>query len=327
MADELFDSDSDEDQKRVVLTEKQKRFNKMKETISNIKQFTERHNFSSVETEFNNLLKEFDKSKKVIEESGIPSFFTRALYLLEDKIKNFTPEDKQKLSAANSKSMVAISRKIKKLSAVILESLKTFSENPTPTTDEEGSDEKTDSDFKSDSSSDSIHPLESNDPMVRRQFWLLKKRKDSEESDIEKPKEDEKEAHVIKEKKEHVFKVAEVEVEKEIVVDSTYEGRTNIFKEFVEKRTQKHFDLKYTYSVLSAYLKHYTASSSSSENDDILTEIIMILIPIRIDYSKKLAITHMNRVMWQETFSNIEELLRILKVPANREKSYNTYSK
>jgi hypothetical protein len=37
MADELFDSDSDEDQKRVVLTEKQKRFNKMKETISNIK--------------------------------------------------------------------------------------------------------------------------------------------------------------------------------------------------------------------------------------------------------------------------------------------------
>jgi hypothetical protein len=47
-----------------------------------------------VETEFNNLLKEFDKSKKVIEESGIPSFFTRALYLLEDKIKNFTAEDK-----------------------------------------------------------------------------------------------------------------------------------------------------------------------------------------------------------------------------------------
>jgi len=81
-----------------------------------------------VETEFNNLLKEFDKSKKVIEESGIPSFFTRALYLLEDKIKNFTAEDKQKLSAANSKSMVAISRKIKKLSAVILESLKAFSE-------------------------------------------------------------------------------------------------------------------------------------------------------------------------------------------------------
>jgi hypothetical protein len=166
--------------------------------------------------------------------------------------------------------MVAISRKIKKLSAVIIESLKAFSEvdiqnylfmlgdstytiethltlfypppfipwqNPTPTTDEEGSDEKTDSDFKSESSSDSIHPLESNDPMVRRQFWLLKKRKDSEEIDTDKPKDDEKDARVIKEKKEHVFKLAEVEVEKEIVVDSTYEGRTNIFKEFVEKRT------------------------------------------------------------------------------------------
>lgn len=197
-------------------------------------------------------------------------------------------------------------------------------QNPTPTTDEEGSDEKTDSDFKSESSSDSIHPLESNDPMVRRQFWLLKKRKDSEEIDLEKPKEDEKDARIIKEKKEHVFKVAEVEVEKAIVIDSTYEGRTNIFKEFVEKRTQKHFDLKYTYSVLNAYLKHY---SGNSENDDLLTEIIMILIPIRVDYSKKLSITHMNRVMWQETFSNIEELLRILRIPANREKDYNTYSK
>ena len=53
----------------------------------------ERHNFSSVEQVFNNLIKEFEKSKKVIDESGIPNFFIRSIYRLEDKIKNFSPED------------------------------------------------------------------------------------------------------------------------------------------------------------------------------------------------------------------------------------------
>ena len=37
MADEMFNSDSDEDVKRKVLTEKEKRFNKLKETIGNMK--------------------------------------------------------------------------------------------------------------------------------------------------------------------------------------------------------------------------------------------------------------------------------------------------
>lgn len=81
-----------------------------------------------METEFNNLLKEFEKSKKVIEENGIPNFFIRSLYVLEDKIKNFSSEEKQKLSGANSKSMVAISRKIKKLSSEVASALKTFAE-------------------------------------------------------------------------------------------------------------------------------------------------------------------------------------------------------
>lgn len=94
MAEEMFNSDSDEDTKRRVLSEKEKRFNKLKEIIGNIKQSTERHNFSTVETDFNTLIKEFEKSKKVVDETGIPSFFIRSVYLLEDKIKNFASEDK-----------------------------------------------------------------------------------------------------------------------------------------------------------------------------------------------------------------------------------------
>lgn len=103
--------------------------------------------------------------------------------------------------------MNAITRKITKISADIKEGLTKFAENPTPTTDESGED-RSDSDFNSNSSSDSIHPLESNDPMVRRQFWLLKKKK--EDSDDEEDKKSE-EGKKPKEKKVHEFKVAEVE--------------------------------------------------------------------------------------------------------------------
>lgn len=37
IANDLFDSDSDEDTKRVVLSEKDKRYQKMKETIMNLR--------------------------------------------------------------------------------------------------------------------------------------------------------------------------------------------------------------------------------------------------------------------------------------------------
>lgn len=291
----------------------------------NIRQSIERQNFASVDTLYDTLIKDFEKSKKVIDEHGIPSFFIRAIYRLEDRIKNFTAEEKKKLSSANSKSMNAILRKITKISANIKEGLKKFAENPTPTTEESGG-EKTDSDFQSDNSNDSIHPLESNDPMVRRQFWLKKKVVESESEGEEKEK-----GRQIRDKKIHEFKVAEVETEREITIDLTYDGRTLILKEFVANRTQKHFDLKYTYQVLKAYLKHYL--TQEVVNEEILIELIMILIPISVDYSKKLWSTQgnnancMNREMWLETFNTIKELLKILKNADNRNKQYQTYTK
>lgn len=59
----------------------------------------------------------------------------------------------------------------------------------------------------------------------------------------------------------------------------------------------------------------------------------MILIPISVDYSKKIWVSTsvnascMNREMWLETFANIKELLKILKKPENRARQYQTYSK
>jgi hypothetical protein len=94
-----------------------------------------------------------------------------------------------------------------------------------------------------------------------------------------------------------------------------------MLKEFVAGRTQKHFDLKHTYLVLNKYVQHYL------ENNDLIIEILLILIPIRGDYAKKLSVTHMQRDLWLDTFSNIEAMLSILSVPANREKPYQTYQK
>ncbi|EGR29501.1 hypothetical protein IMG5_154470 [Ichthyophthirius multifiliis] len=204
---DILDSSSEEDEKRKVLSEKDKRFNQMKEIISNIKQKLERHEFTQVEEEFKKLNKELEKAKKVIDETGIPSFYIRVLYRLDDKLRNFSKEEKDKLSQANSKAFNAIKQ------------------------DESGS-EQTDSDFKSDSSDDSIHPLESDDPMVRRKFWLLKPGKKNE---VEKEKSlgessDEEKQDDNKHKKQKVnkdnidYKITEVSKEKEIVINTSYEG-------------------------------------------------------------------------------------------------------
>ncbi|KAL4480377.1 hypothetical protein ABPG74_020893 [Tetrahymena malaccensis] len=333
LANELFDSDSDEDIKRVVLSEKDKRYMKLKETIANLKQNMERQNFANVDDLFDTLLKDYEKSKKIIDEHGIPSFFIRAIYRLEDKIKNFTTEEKKKLSQANSKAMNAIHRKITKIQSDIKEGLKKFAENPTATTDEGSGEDKTDSDFKSDSSSDSIHPLESNDPMVRRQFWLLKKKKDTDSDDEDKEKEKDEKEVKPKVQRIHEFKVAEVETEKQVQIDLTYEGRTNTLTEFVAKRTQKDFDQKYCYQVLKAYLQHYLNQEDQAPHVEIITELIMILIPITVDYSQKLWSTlHsspscMSRDMWLETYTNIQALLKLLQKPENRTKQFQHYNK
>lgn len=78
-----FDSSSSEDEKRVVRTEKDKRFDAIKDTIKRIKNALKIKDWISVEKEFDALLKQFQKAKKLIKAEGYPKFYFSILLQIE----------------------------------------------------------------------------------------------------------------------------------------------------------------------------------------------------------------------------------------------------
>lgn len=74
-----METESSDDEKRVVRTEKDKRFGNMREVIRKIKDKMKNKDFKTLIDLFADLIKELDKAKKVVEKDGIPSFFVRIL--------------------------------------------------------------------------------------------------------------------------------------------------------------------------------------------------------------------------------------------------------
>lgn len=91
-------SDSEEEEKRVIKTEKQKRWGKLKEIKQSISQKMKINDFNALYTEFENLTKEFEKSKRVVEKEGIPTFYISTLFVMLTFLNNFPNEEKKKLS-------------------------------------------------------------------------------------------------------------------------------------------------------------------------------------------------------------------------------------
>lgn len=59
-------------------------------------------------------MKEFEKSRKVVEKEGIPNFYVRALVELEDTLGEITNEMKKKFKQANAKAFNQLKSKFVK---------------------------------------------------------------------------------------------------------------------------------------------------------------------------------------------------------------------
>ena len=112
-------SDDEGDEKRVVRSAKEKRYEALFGNIKTIKNCKKTRDFNQMLSSFTDLQTNFDKAKPIIkkEENGVtPRFFLRILVEMEDLV-NETWEDsagRKSLSKINGKSLGALRQKLRK---------------------------------------------------------------------------------------------------------------------------------------------------------------------------------------------------------------------
>lgn len=153
-----YESSSDEDVVRVVRSEKDKRLEAIQTVINKIKEKMSIKDFIALETEFDNLNKEYEKSKKVVdkerqdaenkkkgiepekkpndknqkagekEKKGVHFSFIRICYVLEQFVNNVTTEEKKSLKQANNKAFNILKQRIKKNNKLFEADIQEFSQ-------------------------------------------------------------------------------------------------------------------------------------------------------------------------------------------------------
>jgi translation initiation factor 3 subunit C len=110
-----FSSD-EEEEVRVVRSLKDKRFDEIKSHIKIIRNSRKIRDVSRALEGFENMRKVYDKSKSVVETSGIPAFYVRALADLEDFVKELWDDKdvKAKLNKMNSKALSGLRQNLRK---------------------------------------------------------------------------------------------------------------------------------------------------------------------------------------------------------------------
>mmetsp|Transcript_7247 Transcript_7247/g.13506 ORF Transcript_7247/g.13506 Transcript_7247/m.13506 type:complete len:216 (-) Transcript_7247:2241-2888(-) len=113
-----YDSSSEDEDKREVKTEKQKRYDDLHAVIKSMKTAMRKDDWNSVSDYFDKFRKNIDKAKRVFaKEGGVPSFVTIQMAFLkktvEDK-KALAKANKLKMSKTNSKSLNKLVQRVTK---------------------------------------------------------------------------------------------------------------------------------------------------------------------------------------------------------------------
>jgi translation initiation factor 3 subunit C len=110
----IYLSDEEEDVKRVVRSQKDKRYDELAETARAIKNSRKINDVAKVTQGFENLGRAYQKAKGVIsQENTRPVIFIKTLVELEDFVQEMW-EGRKKLSKNNSKALLTLKQKLRK---------------------------------------------------------------------------------------------------------------------------------------------------------------------------------------------------------------------
>jgi len=109
-------SDDEDDTKRVVKSAKDKRYEILQTTIKSMRNSMKINDIAKIQTEYENLTKEYEKAKAVVEKEGIPNFYIKCLADLEDyiQVQWEDTDGRKKLSKLNAKALASLRQKLKK---------------------------------------------------------------------------------------------------------------------------------------------------------------------------------------------------------------------
>ncbi len=153
---------------------------------------------------------------------------------------------------------------------------------------------------------------------MRRNYWLLREEKEDKDSE---EKEEAKRARKMEQQKrareEKIRKYEEKQFDKPTKERVTYTGEAidRKIREIVEKRSgkkaalarEKRGGIDEDLDLLQDFL------NESAKDNSRKLEILMILLPTRVDYSKTINSAYMIRLLWTESLKNLQELFRLIK--------------
>lgn len=124
-ANQFYDSSSDEDNvKRKVVSEKEKRFGELKGNVQKLNNSVKINDYGKCLDDFNDLTKNIDKAKKALEavDNQLPTFVLSSMHKLDSAVVKAWP-DRKKLNRAQGQALTKMKQRIKKYWKIYLKYL------------------------------------------------------------------------------------------------------------------------------------------------------------------------------------------------------------
>ncbi|CAL8069829.1 unnamed protein product [Calicophoron daubneyi] len=119
----------EEEEKRVVKSAKDKRVEEMQSIIKNLNNHKKIKDMSNIVTDFESLVRVYEKSVKMNELDGVPAFYVRCIAELEDFI-NDSWEKKREMNKGAARALTVLKQRVKKYNRDFEENIKDFREHP-----------------------------------------------------------------------------------------------------------------------------------------------------------------------------------------------------
>ena len=335
------DSSDEEEETRVVKTQKEKRWEVLQGHCTKIKNKLKIQDYVGTMSEYEELIKQITKSENVIQVEGLPIFCARAFVRLEDAINSITKEAQKKMNTNNAKSFTKLKIQLKKNRPQFEEKINQFRANPVESEQSESesveepeekkqvkknqkkseSEEDVDDDEDSeewgegsdddDDESDSEERSEEEktrpvDPQERRRFWEIKDKPGKKASDKKKEEEpdkkkDQEDDRKAKDSEKKGKKVDSKETKKEIFTTESISAK---IKEIIEKRTKKVTNPEQILQELSQLL-------TNCKDSELTLQILNLIILFEFDNAKDTVSVIMPRSIWLSLLDNMNRILDI----------------